>query len=555
MASTAPADIPKGVQSDTITGDDPNGVGETEVLSPGSQKLHRKLRGREVQLFAVGGAIGTSLFVQMGSALPKGGPAGLFLGFIAYGTIVLAVNECFAEMVCYMPIPSPFVRLAGRWVDDALSFAMGWNFFLAMALNIPYEIVAINVLLTYWTDKVPAAAVVVVVMAIYGILNVLTVRYFGIAEFYLSFFKIFLMLGLILYTFVTMVGGNPHRDAIGFRYWNDPGAFVSHLVPGDTGRFLGVLSCMIQGAFTMVGPEFISMAAGESERPRRVMRKAFASFGWRLMFFFCLGALCVGIVIPYNDPTLAAMLDGTKQGSGTGAASPYVISMNHFGIAVLPDIVNALIMTSVLSAGNNVVFSASRTLYGMSLEKKAPKWVSKTNRAGLPYNAVAIAMAFSLLGFLQVNNSSATVLDWLVSCIAGSYLLNYFGTCITYLHFHASLHRQGISRESLPYRSRFQPYTAWYALCGTGVMVLVLGYNVFLSGGWDLESFFLNYVIIGFYALAFVFWKIFRRTRYVGIGKADLQLAGIKREIDEYEEVEYARRRGKPVALLDRLFE
>ncbi|GAB1195484.1 hypothetical protein APSETT444_004743 [Aspergillus pseudonomiae] len=485
MASTASADIRKEVQSDPLSGDDQNGVGETEVLSPGSQKLHRKLRGREVQLFAVGGAIGTSLFVQMGAALPKGGPAGLFIGFIAYGTIVLAVNECFAEMVCYMPIPSPFVRLAGHWVDDALSFAMSWNFFLAMALNIPYEIVAINVLLTYWTDKVPVAAVVVIVMVLYGVVNVLTVRYFGIAEFYLSFFKIFLMLGLIIYTFVTMVGGNPHRDAIGFRYWNDPGAFVSHLVPGDTGRFLGVLSCMIQGAFT----------------------------------------------------------------------SPYVISMNHFGIKVLPDIVNVLIMTSVLSAGNNVVFSASRTLYGMSLERKAPKWVSKTNRAGLPYNAVAIAMAFSLLGFLQVSNSSATVLDWLVSCIAGCYLLNYFGTCITYLHFHASLRRQGVSRESLPYRGRFQPYTAWYALGGTGVMVLVLGYNVFLSGGWDLESFFLNYVMIGFYALTFVFWKIFRRTRYVGIGKADLQLGGIKREIDEYEEVEYARRRGKPVALLDRMFE
>ncbi|KAK6814018.1 hypothetical protein RU639_010491 [Aspergillus parasiticus] len=555
MASAAPAKMQKGGQSDPLNGDDPNGVGETEVLSPGSQKLHRKLRGREVQLFAVGGAIGTSLFVQMGAALPKGGPAGLFIGFIAYGTIALAVNECFAEMVCYMPIPSPFTRLAGHWVDDALSFAMGWNYFLAMALNIPYEIVAINVLLTYWTDKVPAAAVVVIVMTIFGILNVLTVRYFGVAEFYLSFFKIFLMLGLILYTFVTMVGGNPHRDAIGFRYWNDPGAFVSHLVAGDTGRFLGVLSCMIQGAFTMVGPEFISMAAGESERPRRVMRKAFASFGWRLMFFFCTGALCVGIVIPYNDPTLAAMLDGTKQGSGTGAASPYVISMNHFGIQVLPDIVNVLIMTSVLSAGNNVVFSASRTLYGMSLENKAPKWVSKTNRAGLPYNAVAIAMAFCLLGFLQVSNSSATVLNWLVSCIAGSYLLNYFGTCITYLHFYASLRRQGISRDNLPYRGRFQPYTAWYALCGTGVMVLVLGYNVFLSGGWSLKSFFLNYVIIGFYVLTFAFWKIFRRTRYVGIGKADLQLGGIKREIDEYEEVEYARRRGKPVALLDRLFE
>ncbi|KAI9933592.1 hypothetical protein MW887_008065 [Aspergillus wentii] len=383
-----------------VVEDGENGI--PAECSTGSNELHRKLRSREVQLLAVGGAIGTSLFVQMGAALPKGGPAGLFIGFLAYGTIVLAVNECFAEMVCYRPIPSPFARLAGHWVDDALSFAMGWNFFLTMAaLNIPYEIVAINVLLTYWTDKVPVAVVVVIVMVLYGILNGLTVRYFGISEFYLSIFKIFLMVGLILYTLVTMVGGNPKHDVYGFRYWNDPGAFVSYLAPGSTGRFLGVLSCMIQGSFTMVGPEYIAMAAGEAERPQKVMRTAFSSFFWRLMLFFCLGALCVGIVIPYDDQTLSDTLDGTQAGSGTGAASPYVISMNHFGIPVLPDIVNALIMTSVFSAGNNVVFSATRTLYGMSLEGKAPKLFSRCSSAGLPYNAVIAAMSFCVLGFLQ----------------------------------------------------------------------------------------------------------------------------------------------------------
>lgn len=166
-------------------------------------------------------------------------------------------------------------------------------------------------------------------------LNGVTVKYFGISEFYLSIFKIFLMLGLMMYTFVTMVGGNPRHDAYGFRYWNNPGAFVEYLVPGDTGRFLGLLSCMIQGSFTcvsasyfvwnhtdsaisMVGPEFISMAAGEAENPRRLMGRAFRSFVWRLMFFFIGGALCVGIVIPYNDPMLAEAISGDQ--SGTGAA-------------------------------------------------------------------------------------------------------------------------------------------------------------------------------------------------------------------------------------------
>ncbi|OOF98431.1 hypothetical protein ASPCADRAFT_164989 [Aspergillus carbonarius ITEM 5010] len=507
------------------------------MIASGSQHLHRKLRGKEVQLFAVGGAIGTSLFVQMGAVLPKAGPAGLFLGFVAYGTIILAVNQCFAEMVCYLPIPSPFVRLAGHWVDDALSFAMGWNFFFTMALGIPYEIVALNVLLTYWTDRVPVAAVVVIVMVLYAILNILTVRYFGVSEFYLSFFKIILMLGLILYTFITMVGGNPRHDAYGFRYWHDPGAFVSYIVPGSVGRFCGVLACMVQASFTMVGPEYISMAAAEAERPRRVMRKAYSSFVWRLMIFFILGALCIGIVIPYDDPILAATLAGTRKGSGTGAASPYVISMNHFHIAVLPSLVNALIMTSVFSAGNNLVFSAARTLHGMALEGKAPSLFARCTRHGLPYYAILASLSFCALAFLQVNTSSATVLNWLVGVITASYLLNYLGTCIIYLHFYAALRQQNIPRETLPYRGAFQPYAAWYAVFGTGIMTLILGFELFIHGEWDTTTFFLDYTMVGFFVLAGLVWKVFKRTRYVWPREADLGVGGLKGEIDEYERV------------------
>ncbi|RFU31614.1 hypothetical protein B7463_g4746, partial [Scytalidium lignicola] len=310
---------------------------EGEIISAGFQHLHRKLHGREVQLFAVGGAIGTSH-------------------------------------------------------------------------GIPYEITPLNVLLTYWTDKIPVAIVVVVVcMILYAVMNILTVRHYGVAEFCLSIFKIVLMLDLILYTFITMVGGNPNHQAYGFK--SSKGAFVSYLVPGNTGRFLGVLACMVQAYFTIVGSEY--MAAGEAERPRHIMRKAFSSFVWRLMFFFCLRAFCMGIVIPYNDPILAATLNGTRKGSGTGAASPYVISMDRFKIRVLPDIVNALIMTSVFSAGNNLVFSAARTLHGISMEGKALAIFSRCNKAGVPYYAVAASMSFCVLGSLQVSNSSATVLNWL----------------------------------------------------------------------------------------------------------------------------------------------
>ncbi|KAL3459371.1 amino acid permease/ SLC12A domain-containing protein [Aspergillus heterothallicus] len=526
-----------------------------ELISAGSQHLHRKLGGKEIQLFAVGGAIGTSLYVQMGASLPKGGPAGLFLGFVLYGTIVLAVNQCFAEMVTYLPIASPFVRLSGFWVDDALSFAMGWNYFFLMAFNIPYEITAIHVLLTYWTDKIHVGVVVAVCLVIYAVLNGLTVKYFGISEFYMSIFKIFLMLGLMMYTFVTMVGGNPDKDPYGFRYWRDPGSFVEYLVPGDTGRFLGLLSCMIQGSFTMVGPEFISMAAGEAENPRRLMGKAFSSFVWRLMFFFIGGALCVGIVIPYNDEMLAQVISGEREGSGTGAASPYVISMVKFGIRGVPDLVNALIMTSVLSAGNNVIFSAARTLHGMALDGKAPAFFAKCNKFGLPYYSVIAALCFCLLSLLQIGESSATVLNWFVGICTASYLLNYFGTVVTYLHFYYTMKKQGIGRETLPYRGYFQPYAAWYALCGTFLMTLILGYTVFINGHWDTTTFFTSYTMVGFFIVAFIFWKVVKRTKYVRLGEADLKLGRTKDDIDLYEALYEKPVRGKLGTYLNKWFE
>lgn len=219
-----------------------------EQLVPVSR--HRELPGR----LQVGFAKLTyeALFVQMGSALPKGGPAGLFIAFILWGAVMSAVNECFAEMVTYLPVPSPFIRFGSEWVDSALGFAMAWNFFLNMAFLVPFEIVAMNIMITFWTDKVPVVAIIVAMMVLYTILNVATVRYFGISEFYLSIFKVFLMLGLFGFTFVTMLGGNPLHDRYGFRYWQDPGAFVEHLVPGGTGRFLGILSCLYQASFSYV---------------------------------------------------------------------------------------------------------------------------------------------------------------------------------------------------------------------------------------------------------------------------------------------------------------
>ncbi|KAL2213224.1 general amino acid permease [Sarocladium strictum] len=491
----------------------------------------------------------------MGSALPKGGPAGLFIAFLIWGTIMWCVNECFAEMVTYVPVPSPFIRFGGEWVDKALGFAMAWNFFLNMAFLVPFEIVALNIMITFWTDKVPVEAIIVAMIVLYTLLNIITVRYFGISEFYLSIFKVILMLGLFAYTFITMVGGNPTGDRYGFRYWKEPGAFVEHLAPGDIGRFLGILSCMYQASFSICGPEYISMVAAETERPRTILPPAFRAFVWRILVFFVGSAFCMGIVIPYNDPTLNAILGGEQSGSGTGAASPYIISMQRLNIGVLPDIVNALIMTSIISAGNGLLFAATRTLHGMSLEGHAPKLFSKCTNAGVPIYALLFSLMFTLLAFLQSSNSSVEVMNYLIYLVTCCQLINYLCTAVTYRHFYSALKKQGIDRNNLPYKGRLQPYTSYVAIFGTTFMMLASGYTLFMNGGWDVMWFFLDYGMIGFFIVAFIFWKIFRRSTYVRPGNADISLGGLKEEIDNYELLYVPRPRSKASRWFNKIFE
>lgn len=163
---------------------------------------------------------------------------------------------------------------------------------------------------------------------------------YGEAEFWLSGGKVILIFTLFFFTFITMVGGNPAGDAYGFRYWNKPGAFKADYATGDLGRFEGFLQCLWSAAFTVVGPEYISMVAAEAKRPRIYIKTAFKTVYFRFGLFFMGGALAVGIVCSSTNPLLEQAVTGDR-GSGTAAASPYVIAMQQMNITVLPSIVNA----------------------------------------------------------------------------------------------------------------------------------------------------------------------------------------------------------------------
>lgn len=499
-------------------------------VSDNSDNLHRRLSNRQIQLIAIGGTIGTALFVSIGNGLAAGGPGSLFLAYALYCLVLACVNNCTAEMMVFQPVSGGFIRLAGHWVDDALGFMVGWNFFFYEALLIPFEITAISLVLDFWRDDIPVAAVCAAVIVLYATINILAVRAFGEAEFWLSGGKVILIFVLFFFTFITMVGGNPQHDAYGFRYWNNPGAFAPHRDGGNLGRFQGFLACVWSASFTCVGPEYIAMAAAETKRPRIYVKTAFKTVYWRYCFFFVCGALCVGIVVPWDDPTLQAILNGTSAKSGA-AASPYVIAMTNMGVTGLPHVVTALLITSIFSAGNTLTYCATRSLYGLALEGRAPRLLSKTTKKGVPIYAFCVVICFPFLSFLQTSSSASTVIGWLISLVTAGALIDYLVIAITYLCFYKACKVQGLDRRTLPYFGRFQPYSAYISIFFMVIILVFYGYTSF--DPWSVQSFFQNYTMQIVAPVLYFGWKLLKKTNRVK--PAELDLVWERPILDAYE--------------------
>ena len=362
-----------------------------------------------------------------------------------------------------------------------------------------------------------------------SLLNVLAVGIFGEAEFWLSGGKVLLIFILFGFTFVTMVGGNPQGHAYGFSHWN-AGAFAEFHTEKALGKFEGFMGAVATAAFIVVGPDYISMVAAEAKHPSRYIKTAFKTVYIRFGLFFIGGALACTIVLPHDDPTLAEIhLHGS--GGQSAAASPYVMAMENMGIRVLPHIVNALLFTTIYSAGNTYTYCATRSLYSLALEGRAPGFLRKCNSNGIPVYCFCVVMIFPFLSLLQVNKGSADALAILLSLVTGGGVVDYIAMSITFLFYYRACVAQGVDRRTRPYYGYFQPYGAWIALIVQTIVVYTYGYTSFTP--WNTTNFFSNYMMQILAPLLFIFWKVFKGTKFVKPLEADL--VWDRPTIDAYE--------------------
>lgn len=244
----------------------------------------RGLKSRHIQFIALGGTIGTGLFLGIGRAFSTSGPLSLLLGYSIVGLLVFAMMMSLGEMATWLPLPGAIPQFATRYIEPAFGFATGWNTWYSNAITLCAEISAAATVIDYWPGArhINPAVWITIVLALILFLNIWAVAIYGEAEFIFASIKIITIVGLLILALCIDLGAGS-QNRLGFHYWKDPGAMKEYIGSGTWGRFLGFWAVLVNAAFAYGGVEMVAVAAGEAENPRHNIPKAVRRVFWRIL--------------------------------------------------------------------------------------------------------------------------------------------------------------------------------------------------------------------------------------------------------------------------------
>ncbi|CAK7209757.1 histidine permease [Sporothrix bragantina] len=485
-------------------------------LATAHSGLSRELKGRHLQMIAIGGSIGTGLFVASGKALSQGGPASVLLAYGFIGIMLYCTVHALGELAVVFPVAGSFSAFSTRFLDPSWGFAMGWNYALQWLVVLPLEIIAASMTVTYWSPHINKAIFVTIFLLIIISINLFGVKGYGEAEFVFAIVKVTAIVGFILLGIVINIGGTPTEGYIGVKYWHDPGAF-NH-------GFKGLCSVLVTAAFAFAGTELVGLAAAETQNPRKSLPTAIKQVFWRITLFYVVALVLVGLLVPYDNPRLP----GTKN-IADATASPFVIAIESAGIQVLPSVMNTVILVAVVSVGNSSVFGSSRTLAALADQGQAPRILSYIDRRGRPLVAILVASSLGFLAYLADVDAESDVLSWLLAISALSSVFTWGSICLAHIRFRMAWLRRGRTLTELAFRAQSGTIGSWVGfLCNVLILVAQfwvglwpINYNNF-SVSANVQNFFLEYLAVPIVLVMWIGHKIWFRTTYVRLADMDI---------------------------------
>ncbi|KAI7822022.1 lysine-specific permease [Gamsiella multidivaricata] len=500
-------------------------------------EVKRDLKSRHLQMIAIGGTIGTGIFLSSGGSVAAAGPLGALISYTIVGIMVFFIVTSLGEMSAYLPLPGAFTSFGTRFVDPALGFGLGAGYAFQWIITVTIEVTSAGLILQYWWPDlrmwIPALVFIVILVGI----TLLGVKAFGELEYWLSMIKvltcvIFIIVGILVDA--GAVGG----DTIGGRNWHIEGAPIV----GETARerTVNVFTTCVWAFFSFGGTELVGITAGESANPGKAVPKAIRHTFWRILLFYILSIAVIGLVIPYTDPNL---LDSA--GASVNEAAPMAPFTIVFKMAKLPGAdhaINAVLLTAVLSAGQSSFYASTRTLMAMGREGKMPAIFGRVNSRGVPLYSLLFVTLIASVAFVADIVGTGVVFTWLVNLTGMSALLTWMSISIIHLRFRAAFKAQGRSLSELPYVAPLFPYSCYISILLALMIVFLEGYQAVTADPFNAEGVVAVFVGAPVFFLSIIIWKVYYKTKLVPLLEVDLDsgrptiLRGTSKAVETKEE-------------------
>ncbi|MCU4630000.1 MULTISPECIES: amino acid permease [Acinetobacter] len=481
-----------------------------------SVQLQRKLGARHLNMIAIGGSIGTGLFLASGATIASAGPGGALLAYALIGIMIYFLMTSLGELATHNPTSGAFFTYGTKYVESGFGFALGWNYWYNWAITVAFELVAVQFIMKFWFPDIPGFYWSAIFLAVIFGINALTVKGFGESEFFFSLVKVlaiiaFIIIGIWMIAKIMLTPG-----ASAFANWSVGEApFV--------GGFQALIGVAMIAGFSFQGTEMVGVAAGESKDPQKTIPVAIKQIFWRILLFYIVCIFIIGTLVAYNDPRLlqaAATEDVTL--------SPFTLLYEKAGFAFAASMMNAVILTAILSAGNSGMYSSTRMLFDMARKGSAPKLFAHLDPRGVPMNALYATTAIAALCFLTTFFGEQEVFNWLLNMSGMCGFIVWLGIAISHYRFRKGYLAQGYQLEGLAYRAKFFPFAPWFAFILCSIVVLGQNYQAVLDGEW--LAVLSTYIGILLFLVIWLGYKWKYKTKLVSYQEMDVRPMNIEKD-------------------------
>ena len=464
--------------------------------------LRRELKARHLTMIAIGGSIGTGLFVASGATVSQAGPGGALLSYALIGIMVYFLMTSLGELAAFMPVSGSFSTYGSRYVEEGFGFALGWNYWYNWAVTIAVDLVASQLVMNYWFPDTPGWIWSALFLGLIFLLNYISVRGFGEAEYWFSLIKVVTVIIFIAVGVLMITGIMRGAETAGWHNW----AIGDAPFAGGFASMIGV--AMIVG-FSFQGTELIGVAAGESENPGKNIPRAVRQVFWRILLFYILAILVISLIIPYTDPNLL------RNEVGDISVSPFTLVFRNAGLLSAAAVMNAVILTAVLSAGNSGMYASTRMLFTLASEGKAPRIFAKLSKGGVPRNALYATTIVAAVCFLSSMFGNQTVYLWLLNTSGMTGFIAWLGIAVSHYRFRRGYVLQGRDLKRLPYLSGFFPFGPVFAFVLCLIITLGQNYQAFLKDTIDWGGVAATYIGLPLFLIIWFGYKLSKGTKVV----------------------------------------